>query len=287
MKFPVLRIHCWGGLGSQLLALSYYGMIQNTHPSRDIQIVLHTGGVTERKSEIDFLSDRVNLILVHDFEHMAKEKNTNKTLTFRIRTRFKNLVKTILNYVRLIITNESDIQKIKPWTTNVRCSYVNIELSTKVIRDLGNLLQYNSKILNTNFIGIHLRVGDLVALKPQSLVNISTISKLINNLNLMKGNPNKIIVYSDSELNLDSFNLLTDFAIELRNIDTLNTIFDLTSPRVFIGTNSKVSLWIAIFRYGFEIPGIVLLPTSIFDAFNKLISPFQRIENFEVSPYTP
>ena len=137
------------------------------------------------------------------------------------------------------------------------------------------------------FIGVHSRIGDLAALKPESLVDTSTINELINNLDQKEKILNKVIVYSDSELNLDSFNSLIGFTIQLRNIDTINTIFDLTGPRVFISTNSKVSLWVAIFRYGYKIPGIILLPTSIFEIFNKAVTPIHQIDDFRVVPYTP
>jgi len=287
IKTPTLRIHCWGGLGSQLQALSFYLMVQRKFPNRNLQLFLHTGGITERRSEIDFVSDRINLVSIHDFKSKVERTNANHLFSFDLRSIFKNLARNILNNFRFVITDENRVMAIMPWTTQVRCSYSNIELSSDLIKNLGEIVQFPLKKIDNNFIGVHLRIGDLVALKPESLVDTSTINKLINNLDQKEKILNKIIVYSDSELNLDSFNLLTDFAIELRNIDTLNTIFDLAGPRVFIGTNSKVSLWVAIFRYGYKIPGIIFLPTSIFEIFNKAVTPIHQIDDFRVVPYTP
>lgn len=287
IKTPTLRIHCWGGLGSQLQALSFYLMVQSKFPNRNLQLILHTGGITERRSEIDFVSGRINLVSIHDFKNKVEKTNINFLFRFNLRSIFKNLARNIFDYSRFIITNENRVMAIMPWTTQVRCSYSNIELSSDLIKNLGEIVQFPTKKIDNSFIGVHLRIGDLVALKPESLVDTSTINKLINNLDQKEKILNKVIVYSDSELNLDSFNSLIGFTIQLRNIDTINTIFDLTGPRVFIGTNSKVSLWVAIFRYGYKIPGIILLPTSIFEIFNKAVTPIHQIDDFRVVPYTP
>lgn len=286
IKTPTLRIHCWGGLGSQLQALSFYLMVQSKFPNRNLQLILHTGGITERRSEIDFVSDRINLVSIHDFKNKVEKTNVNFLFRFNLRSIFKNLARNIFDYSRFVITNENRVMAIMPWTTQVRCSYSNIELSSDLIKNLGEIVQFPTKKIDNSFIGVHLRIGDLVALKPESLVDTSTINKLINNLDQKEKILNKVIVYSDSELNLDSFNSLIGFTIQLRNIDTINTIFDLTGPRVFIGTNSKVSLWVAIFRYGYKIPGIILLPTSIFEIFNKAVNPIHQIDDFRVVPYT-
>lgn len=287
IKTPTLRIHCWGGLGSQLQALSFYLMVQSKFPNRNLQLILHTGGITERLSEIDFVSDRINLVSIHDFKNKVEKTNVNFLFRFNLRSIFKNLARNIFDYSRFVITNENRVMAIMPWTTQVRCSYSSIELSSDLIKNLGEIVKFPAKKIDNNFIGVHLRIGDLVALKPESLVDTSTINKLINNLDQKEKILNKVIVYSDSELNLDSFNSLIGFTIQLRNIDTINTIFELTGPRVFIGTNSKVSLWVAIFRYGYKIPGIILLPTSIFDIFNKAVTPIYQIDDFRVVPYTP
>ena len=287
IKTPTLRIHCWGGLGSQLQALSFYLMVQRKFPNRNLQLILHTDGITERRSEIDFVSDRINLVSINDFKSKVERTNANHLFSFDLRSIFKSLARNILNNFRFVITDENRVMAIMPWTTQVRCSYSNIKLSSDLIKNLGEIVQFPIKKIDNNFIGVHLRIGDLVALKPESLVDTSTINKLINNLDQKEKIFNKVIVYSDSELNLDSFNPLIGFTIELRNIDTLNTIFDLAGSRVFIGTNSKVSLWVAIFRYGYKVPGIILLPTSIFEIFNKATTPTQQIDDFRVVPYTP
>lgn len=285
IKTPTLRIHCWGGLGSQLQALSYYLMLERKFPGRNLQLVLHTGGITERRSEIDFVRNRIRLVSINDFDSEVGRADHKHSIRFNLSTILKKLLKQLLDICRVVITNESNVMQILPWTTQVRCSYSNIGLSSALIKTLGELVQFPDKKIDSGFIGVHFRIGDLVALKPQSLIDNSAIINLIDNLDQKEKNPNKIVIYSDSELKLDDFQSLTGSTIEIRNIDTLNTIFELTYPRIFIGTNSKVSLWVAIFRYGYKIPGLIFLPTSIFEIFSRTVLPIQQDDDFKVIPY--
>ena len=285
IKTPTLRIHCWGGLGSQLQALSYYLMLERKFPGRNLQLVLHTGGITERHSEIDFVRNQINLVSINDFNSEVGRADNNHSVKLILSKILKNLLKQLLDIFRVVITKESNVMQILPWTSQVRCSYSNIGLSSVLIKTLGELVQFPDKKIDSSFIGVHFRIGDLVALKPQSLIDNNTIINLINNLDQKERTLNKIRIYSDSELKLDDFQSLTGYTIEIRNIDTLNTVFDLTYPRVFIGTNSKVSLWVAIFRYGYKIPGLIFLPTSIFEIFSRTVLPTQQDDDFKVIPY--
>jgi len=260
-------------------------MLERKFPGRNLQLVLHTGGITERRSEIDFVRNRISLVSINDFNSEVGRADNKHSIRFNLSTILKKLLKHLLDICRVVITNESNVMQILPWTTQVRCSYSNIGLSSALIKTLGELVQFPDKKIDSGFIGVHFRIGDLVALKPQSLIDNSAIINLIDNLDQKEKNPNKIVIYSDSELKLDDFQSLTGYTIEIRNIDTLNTIFDLTYPRVFIGTNSKVSLWVAIFRYGYKIPGLIFLPTSIFEIFSRTVLPIQQDDDFKVIPY--
>ena len=54
LKSLTLRVHCWGGLGSQLFALAHAYELRKKFPKRKIMLFLHTSGVSERFSELDF-----------------------------------------------------------------------------------------------------------------------------------------------------------------------------------------------------------------------------------------
>ena len=51
-----VQIHCWGGLGSQLNAWATAEAIKQKFKHKSVAIILHTGGVTKRISEIDWSS---------------------------------------------------------------------------------------------------------------------------------------------------------------------------------------------------------------------------------------
>ena len=63
-----LRVHSWGGLGSQLFALSLIFDLVRKFPKKRIELIHHTAGVTRRLFELDFmLSPKIQLIVKDDF----------------------------------------------------------------------------------------------------------------------------------------------------------------------------------------------------------------------------
>ena len=281
-----LKIHCWGGLGSQLQALSYFLVIQKKYPRRKLLLVLHSSGISERRSEIDLVSNQIDILIVNDFTLGHNEIGKNKKYNKLFAKTLKNFVRKILDVSRIVITSENRIMGIKPWTMSIRSSYSNINLNLDTIERLGYLFQFVPSRSKNEFIGVHFRQGDLSALKPKSLINPVTIVKQIEKLNFGEIRTNKVIIYSDSEVNLEDFSSRINLACELITVDTLTTIFELTSSKVFIGTNSKVSLWVAIFKYGFKIPGLILLPTSMYDSFNKIVNHSSQLNDFIIQPYS-
>lgn len=283
---PTLKIHCWGGLGSQLQALCYYLKIKDSHPKRKIALVLHTGGVTERKSEIDFLKSKVNIFPILDYsQHILILENSKlKKLNFIHCT--KKFIKYLLNSLRIIISNDQDIVKILPWTYEVRSSYSNLEVNENEILFLWNLLNSNDFIQNDNSIGVHFRYGDLATKKSTSLIDFKVIAQIICNLKSNLTSPNSVIIYSDSKLEM--FANILDLEIEYKNIDTLQTIFELVHKRVFIGTNSKVTLWIILFRWALRVPCENYLPLEIANKFldmtgvNKSMIKKMLLENTHI-----
>ena len=273
IKTPTLRIHCWGGLGSQLQALCYYLKIKERHPERKIVLVLHTGGVTERKSEIDFLRNKVNIFSVLDYsQHLLVTDNSkSKKLNF-IRSA-KKFSKYLLNSLRIVITNDKDTVKILPWTYEVRSSYSNIKVDKNELLCLWNLLSSNTFTQNYNSIGVHFRHGDLAAKKSSSLIDFEVIAQIISYLKSNLTSPNSVVVYSDSKQ--DMFSSILNFEIDYKNIETLQTIFELVHKSTFIGTNSKVTLWIMLFRWALSIPCKNYLPLEIANKFLDMT----RIDN--------
>ena len=145
-KNLTLKIHCWGGLGSQLLALNYYLRITEKFPNKRVVLVLHTGGITARNSEIDFLSSKVNMLKVDDFYDNFDKKIIQNTRFVSLKTLLKTLIKFLEDYFRFIITDDNKVYLVRPWTYSVRCTYTSNILRKQDIVHMADILGITSNI---------------------------------------------------------------------------------------------------------------------------------------------
>ena len=250
-KFLDLKIHCWGGLGSQLYALAIANSLQVKFKRRRISLVLHTSGVSKRLSELDFIKNlpfEVNQ--VNDFS----SSTTSDFKAIKLKElNSKKFIKNILYFTRFICTANTDneFRKIRCWTLALRGHY-----SYRTIEPIFYdylLLNLKKKIsdlsTNQNTISIHYRMGDLLHLTNKSVYPVEKIVEKVNELTKMN-KYSKITVYSDSpenaEATLISAGLNKDF--DTRDIDTISVICECASSGYFVGTNSKVSLWVVNIR---------------------------------------
>ena len=67
---PALRVHSWGGFGSQLFAAHAILRIQKLFPYRRIKVIIHSSGVTKRTKEVDFSLIGINAFQKEDFEQL-------------------------------------------------------------------------------------------------------------------------------------------------------------------------------------------------------------------------
>ena len=266
-----LKIHCWGGLGSQLLALNYYLRVQEIFPGKRIILVLHTGGITARNSEIDFLSNQINLLKVDDYRAGSNDKQSHTTDSNSIFNFVKASIKPLANNFRFVITDDKKVLKVKFWTFSVRCTYTSNVLRKQDIVHMAEILGITSSSLEQNFIGVHYRMGDLPSLKPSAVVPLDSISKIINDLIKAGAVIDKVRIYSDSIVVNSNLQLPKEIDSEWKSVDTLQTISELSKTKYFIGTSSKVSLWVAIFRLCLAVPGSIYLPVNIASSLNHLI----------------
>jgi hypothetical protein len=283
-KKLTLKIHCWGGLGSQLLALNYYLRIVEMFPNKRVVLVLHTGGITARNSEIDFLSSKVNMLKVDDFYDNFDKKIIQNRRFVSLKTLLKTLIKFLGDYFKFIITDDNKVYLIRPWTYSVRCTYTSNILRKQDIVYMADILGITSNISEQNFTGVHYRMGDLPTLKPSALVPLDSISKVINDLVKDGAVIDKVRIYSDSIIENSNLQLLKEIDTEWKSVDTLQTISELSKARYFIGTSSKVSLWVAIFRWALNTPEDVYLPTSIISQFDQLTN-INRSDSVKIKSY--
>ena len=284
-KKLTLKIHCWGGLGSQLLALNYYLRIAEKFPNKRVVLVLHTGGITARNSEIDFLSSKVNMLKVDDFYDNFDKKIIQNRRFVSLKTLLKTLIKFLGDYFKFIITDDNKVYLIRPWTYSVRCTYTSNSLRKQDIVHMADILGITSNSSEPNFTGVHYRMGDLPTLKPSALVPLDSVSKVINHLVKDGAVIDKVRIYSDSIVENSNLQVPKEIDSEWKSVDTLQTISELSKAQYFIGTSSKVSLWVAIFRWALNTAGDVYLPSSIMNQFDQLTN-IDRSGSVQIKSYS-
>jgi len=250
--FNNIYIHSWGGLGSQLFAYSTAEYLGQRYPKKQISIVLHSSGVTKRAPAIDFLGEKYGIIVKDDFD----DKSKNNTNVSKSKLILKQIVKIIMEKSHLVLEGNSTLEqgKIKPWTLVLRGHYSYAEISKNTLKIMAkkieNLIQpgLRDNFKKASYIGLHYRLGDLVKLDNKSHIKPDLISTYV--LQVAKDNHvNDIHVYSDDLVlarNLLS-NKLNDSAL-FNEADIWVAVVNLIHSGYFIGTNSKISVWIILFR---------------------------------------
>jgi len=246
-----LRVHCWGGLGSQLYALSTVHDLKLKYPKRRIKLVLHTGGVTKRLSELDFIHNiDFEIVQINDF-HIQDKSDKNKANMSNVK--LKILLKKILYTLNFIVSANSDLDfdKVRLWTISIRGHYFNRTVSPEFYSYLLKYteLDYRHPNLSQIRIAIHYRMGDLLTLTEKSISPANKIVNMVKQLQKLHKNL-EIYVYSDSpQIAKETlFNAgLTD-KFEVMDLPTIDVIRECIDANYFIGTGSKISLWIVNIR---------------------------------------
>ena len=249
LLLPPIRVHIWGGFGSQLFALIAAWRVSERFKYRRIRLVFHTSGVTERVREIplSWLSD-YSINEIRDFARgrteleLSQTNSTNKTLIL--------FLSSVLIRIGVLARANTDLElrRIKPWVLALRGHYTEFRLQDLEIARLMNLFEIPKKRLPDNVLSIHYRLGDLLKLSSKSYIQPHRIGEALNHLS-RKNYP--VVIFSDSNLE-DVSSLLTSHLNERSSsylrMSPIDTIRSCVNSVEFLGTNSKLSLWIAIFR---------------------------------------
>jgi len=268
---PPIRVHCWGGLGSQLFGWSLYEDLQIRYPSRRIHVYLHQGGVTQRPSEIDHVFEKGIIFKVFDYDPEFQINNNEVSQNFSKKTlfMFKEVTLKFLKFIGVLATVNNDLEfaKLKPWIIEIRGHYSYRAISKQSINAIADKSNSSKTPLVTvvpkqeSKIGVHFRLGDLIQLKNKQPINTSQLSKIIASQALSNQIQN-IEVYSDSLNEAKSYltNELIVSNIKFYSETTWSTILRLQELEIFIGTASKVSFWVCIFRHFKDLQSNSLMP---------------------------
>ena len=254
-----LRIHCWGGLGSQLFTVAMAQKCQVLFPFKRVIIVLHTGGVTYRAPEILELYPDLNYLQINDYLpviHGALAKKSvhqNSTSVARI----KRYLRVLLEKSKMVLNadNTKSFEQIRFWTFSLRGHYSSLPVSEDFLISLKaklNQMHLTQDDSDHNSCGIHYRLGDLVLLdskKPTPLVAITNEFERRNSVLQFV----KTFIFTDSpELATSIAHSFKEDTVEVPIASTTQTMNSLISMEYFIGTSSKISFWVAAIRSRIE-----------------------------------
>jgi hypothetical protein len=289
MKFSFeIRVHCWGGLGSQLYAWALFEDLKFKFQHRRIVLVLHDNGVTRRKSEISKFFTIAETRQILDFVEPRIVKNNTINylpLKFNWSKRFiKKFVKMLLKKTGLVSycdTND-DFKKIKPWVLSVRGNYYQRIISDNALMQIHSKFQANGFLINgqSKESCIHYRLGDLLTLtekQPNEPSRVFQALKILYSHTQIE----TLHIFSDSpELALENLSRYIDASqIKTHSEEILEVFSRLIEAENFIGTSSKISEWVLIFRLHLHMNGLTIVTKEIMDHVNKNFNKRLAVEN--------
>ena len=245
---------------------------------------MHTGGVTRRESEIDFLFPEIELEIIDDFLFASNSE---------IPTGKRGISKTLRQFAKLFLgrlaflADANDLagyRKIKPWVLTIRGHYSSRPISKSTASFIFERVQENSKTSrNTtgHVLGVHLRLGDLLVLQEKSAVDFAQLKKEIVRvteerdftlLKLYSDSPEKVVGY----LGLSSSNIPME-VMGCPAIDILSASADFD---YFIGSNSKISYWVIFFRQLILQNGAQSIPSANVENLIKFADADQSFNGF-------
>ena len=254
---PAIRVHCWGGFGSQLFAVIQCWYLADRFPTRKIVLIIHTSGVTKRNVEITELLSGFRVITKNDFKepstinlgasHRASYSEKMKGIAIRISKYFLIRMGFISS-----LKDENALKSLKPWIVSLRGHYTNLPLARSHLIKLRDAIVEQAGALTTpkiarQTLAVQYRLGDLLNLKQKSFIEPELLTNVVSD-QLNPVEIKDITILSDSPKEATELLDANRRGWTVKNLSPIETIdFCLTSKR-FVGTNSKLSFWIAIFR---------------------------------------
>jgi len=142
---PALRVHSWGGFGSQLFTAYVVLKLQKQFPNRRIKVVIHTSGVTRRVSEFDFETLGVKMIQVEDYKATEAQNGMHRahvSYSYNLPQAIRGHLYQILQWLRLVQSSNTDLSfsLISLWTLSIRGHYTRLSLDKLFVERLYEVL---------------------------------------------------------------------------------------------------------------------------------------------------
>lgn len=273
-SLPPIRIHTWGGYGSQLYGVYLAHNIGRRFPSRRIKIMVHTSAISRMRPDI-IKYDAVSVSIIDDFQ----ESNLNSPQLINLRR--ANFLKSAREFLyKLLVAtrfasrcnSDSEISKLKPWVAEIRGHYTRFQFDPKDLLYLYEKIRTNSSPCHVKpcDAGIQYRLGDLVSLESKNPVSPETISSCVSQMHEIR--IKTIELHSDSPILASELirPLISEsIEIEILNLEADQIIVRLVQLPIFIGTSAKISVWIALFRVILFEKSHTFMPQQFFDEFKS------------------
>lgn len=277
---PPIRIHCWGGFGSQLCAWALYADIERKFQNRFTSLVFHSSGITRREQTPFSLPGASNSLFIDDF--VSNRKN-NKNIYYLIHTKqtIKWLLKNTGFYAEVNTTY--DYNNLKPMVCEIRGHYANREISNYALElILQEIQKYN---FSKNYLrqgidslALHYRLGDLLTDEIKSFIPAENIIKFINSFSSI-WKINDIDVFSDSGSKAAESLGPLELNIQIVDVSPINVINSCLDYKYFIGTNSKLTIWIVLLRLFRNPDSFNAVPLQIKSEIEKMRPNIRDLDN--------
>jgi hypothetical protein len=213
--------------------------------------------VTRRDVEIESLLRNIPFKVVDDFEGQrgpTTEQSKSSSKIEVIKAKLYVLPKVLMKTTGLLsdLENTKAYDSIKPWLLTVRGHYTRYPFSSA---DLLKLYEVISSVGSEDLGGetmvdvltIQYRLGDLLNLPEKGFVDSKLLSDIANFI-VDKSHISKTILLTDSPAEAMQLLDTSNRNWKVVNLSPISTIKLCVDSSEFIGTNSKISFWITVFR---------------------------------------
>lgn len=246
------------------------------------KLIFHSSGVSFREPEVVSLIGSSEWEFVDDFKIPVGFFQTPPK-------RIVSLVKMSLSFFGFVSTanNLSDLHKIKPWVRQIRGHYSDMQVCEhELVTFLEKVMGFNTSELfggvKSNVLVCQYRLGDLLQLTDKDPVEVDRLLKVFQGLCEYQS-VNEIKILTDSVIPARealSGKLDWEGDVSYSCEPPADTLKEAVVADYFIGTTSKISIWIAIIRFYLRKQSITFMPIELSQTLYRKIPGFKASENF-------
>lgn len=282
---PAIKIHIWGGLGSQLYALALKIDLQKKFKTRKVVLVFHNSGVTRRDAELGGAFPHLKHSIKLDFKENLNS-SAKQNARHQLRSQVIKSSRFLLFKFRFLATanNDMEFSEITPWVLSLRGHYSNRLLSNETLSKIADSIMIEERariLLYSQFeLGIHFRLGDLITLNKKKPIAQDRLASGFNQLDQEVASK-KIVVFSDSpDQAFDLLSFIPNLQVPESTLSALDTISALNSTCKFLGTPSKLTEWVVLLRLTLLSKPQVWVPREMKTQFQRITTMHHLINYY-------